>query len=148
MIDFPLDGLMDESACLTWLETHLHPSGLCCPRCGATQRRFAKQAGEFPAFRCRSCDRYHTILTGTAFAKTRQKPSTLVLMIRGISKGETTARLSREMSISRKQRTTLRQRLQSNLYECLPDGKMEDEAAFEADELYQSAGEKKQEAQR
>ena len=115
MIDFPLDGLMDESACLTWLETHLHPEGLTCPRCGSTNRRAAKQGGCFPAFRCKACDRYPPILTATALAKTRQKPSTLVLVLPGISKGETTARLSREMGLSGKQRTTIRQRLQCNL---------------------------------
>ena len=140
MLDFPLHGLMDEAACLTWLEKHLHPQGRTCPRCGASQRRPAKQGGCFPAFRCTTCDRYHTILTGTAFAKTRQKPSTLVLMLRGVSKGETTSRLSREVGISRKQMSTLRQRLQSHLYECLPDAQMAGEAAFEADELYQNAG--------
>ncbi len=144
MLDFPLDGLMDQAACLAWLEKHLHPQGLKCPRCGATQRRVAKQSGHFPAFRCKACDRYHTILTDTAFQKTRQTPSTLVLMIRGLTKGESTSRLSRELSITRKQMSTIRQRLQANLFACLPENVMQGEAAFEADELYQNAGEKKQ----
>jgi transposase-like protein len=148
MLDFPLDGLMDETACLAWLEKHLHPQGLKCPRCGATQRRVAKQGGHFPAFRCKTCDRYHTLLTDTAFAKTRQKPSTLVLLLRGLTKGESTSRLARELSMTRKQISTLRKRLQSNLFTCLPEDMMEGEAAFEADELYQNAGEKKQEARR
>jgi len=146
MLDFPLEGLMDQAACLAWLEKHLHPQGLKCPRCGATERRVAKQGGHFPAFRCKACDRYHTILTDTAFHKTRQTPSTLVLMIRGLTKGESTSRLSRELSITRKQMSTLRQRLQANLFTCLPENLMEGEAAFEADELYQNAGEKKRQA--
>ena len=148
MLDFPLDGLMDQAACLAWLEKHLHPQGLKCPRCGATERRVAKQGGHFPAFRCKACDRYHTLLTGTAFAKTRQTPATLVLLLRGLTKGESTSRLARELSISRKQMSTLRKRLQANLFTCLPENVLEGEAAFEADELYQSAGEKKQEARR
>ena len=148
MLDFPLDGLMDQAACLAWLEKHLHPQGLKCPRCGAIRRRVARQGGHFPAFRCKACDRYHTILTDTAFQKTRQMPSTLVLMIRGLTKGDSTSRLARELSITRKQMSTMRQRLQANLFACLPENMMQGEAAFEADELYQNAGEKKHEAPR
>ena len=148
MIDFSLDGLLDESSCLLWLEQHLHPDGLKCPRCASTERRISKPGKSFPGYRCRACDRYHTALTGTVFEKTRQKPSTLVLLLRGISKGETTARLSRELGISRKQMTTLRQRVQANLYECLPDDVLEEETAFEADEIYQNAGENRYTASR
>jgi len=146
MLDFPLESLMDEAACLSWLEKHLHPQGLKCPRCGATQRRVAKQGGHFPAYRCKDCDRYHTLLTDSAFAKTRQRPSTLVLLLRGLCKGESTSRLSRELGITRKQVGTIRKRLQANLFACLPENVMEGEAAFEADELYQNAGEKKRQA--
>jgi hypothetical protein len=42
---------------------------------------------------------------------------------------------------------TLRQRVQNNLYENLPTGLMTD-PVFEADELYQNAGEKRREASR
>jgi hypothetical protein len=81
-------------------------------------------------------------LTGTAFEKTRQSPATLVLLLRGITKGESTARLARELKLSRKQLHTLRQRLQTNLNETAPTDLMVG-TTFEADELYQNAGEKK-----
>ena len=142
MIDFPLDGLLDEQACLNWLEQSLHPDGLRCPRCNKTERRLARRGGAIPAFRCKGCDRYYTALTGTIFAKTRQPPSKIVLMLRGIAKGETTARLARELDVSRKQMHTLRGRVQSNLYETLPTDVL-DEPVLEADELYQNAGEKR-----
>lgn len=142
MIDFPLDGLLDEQACLRWLESHLHPAGLRCPRCGGAEWRPAKQGGHFPAFRCKGCDRYYTALSGTIFAKTRQPPSKIVLLLRGVAKGEPTARLSREMGICRKQAHTLRHRVQDNLYEALPTDALP-EPVFEADELYQNAGEKR-----
>jgi transposase-like protein len=142
MIDFPLDGLLDEQACLIWLEQSLHPDGLRCPRCGGSERRRARPGGAIPSFRCKGCGRYYTALTGTAFEKTRQAPSTLVLMLRGIAKGEPTARLAREMGVSRKQMHTRRHRVQDNLYETLPTDAL-DEPAFEADELYQNAGEKR-----
>ena len=151
MIDFPLDGLLDEQACLNWLEHSLHPDGLRCPRCGQTERRRARRGEAVPSFRCKGCDRYYTALTGTVFQKTRQPPSTLVLMLRGIAKGETTARLARELDISRKQMHTLRGRVQNSLYETLPTDVLEEPAfgthngtaEFEADELYQNAGEKR-----
>jgi transposase-like protein len=141
MIDFPIAELLDDSICTLWLERHLHPHGLTCPRCGHADKRLFRAQAHVPAYRCRACDGYYTLLTGTAFAKTRQRPATLVLLLRGIAKGEPTARLARELGISRKQLHTLRQRLQANLNQTAPTGVMTG-TAFEADELYQNAGEK------
>jgi transposase-like protein len=147
MIDFPIDDLLDETACLRWLEKHLHPDGLRCPRCGAPERRPARRAAAFPAYRCQQCDRFYTVLTGTCFAKTRQSPARLVLILRGIAKGEPTARLARELGLCRRQMHTLRQRIQANLYHTLPTTLMSD-AVFAADELYQNAGEKRRQTSR
>ena len=147
MIEFPITELMDNSICLIWLERHLHPQGLICPRCGNSTRRLFREQGHFPAYRCRACDGYYTLLTGTVFEKTRQRPATLVLLLRGITKGESTARLARELGLSRKQLHTLRQRIQTNLNETAPTAVMRG-TAFEADELYQNAGEKKHAASR
>ncbi len=142
MIDFPIDELLDDSMCTIWLERHLPPRGLRCPHCGHSERRLFREQGHFPAYRCRACDGYDTLLTGTVFAKTRPRPATLVLLLRGIAKGEPTARLARELGVSRKQLHTLRQRIQANLNATAPTGIMTG-TAFEADELYQNAGEKK-----
>jgi transposase-like protein len=147
MLDFPIDDLLDQEACLAWLERHLHPEGMRCPRCGVPERRPARRAAAFPAYRCKQCDRFYTVLTGTRFAKTRQTPAKLVLVLRGIAKGEPTARLARELGLSRRQMHTLRQRVQGNLYESLPTTPMTD-TVFEADELYQNAGEKGKQASR
>jgi transposase-like protein len=142
MIDFPIDELLDDDMCTIWLERHLHPRGLRCPHCGRSERRLFREQGHFPAYRCQACDGYYTLLTATVFAKTRQRPATLVLLLRGIAKGEPTARLARELGLSRKQLHTLRQRVQANLNATAPTGIMPG-TAFEADELYQNAGEKK-----
>jgi transposase-like protein len=147
MIDFPITELLDASICIIWLERHLHPEGFACPQCGSINRRLFRQQKYFDAYRCRDCDGYYTLLTGTAFEKTRQSPATLVLLLRGISKGESTARLARELGLSRKQMHTLRQRLQSNLNETAPTELMAG-TTFEADELYQNAGGKKYAASR
>lgn len=142
MIDFPIDVLLDDSICTVWLEHHLHPRGLRCPHCGHSERRLFRQQGHFPAYRCRACDGYYTLLTGTVLAKTWQRPATLVLLLRGIAKGEPTARLARELRLSRKQLHTLWQRIQANLNATALMGRMAG-TSFEADELYQNAGEKK-----
>jgi transposase-like protein len=142
MIDFPIDELLDETACRHWLERHLHPEGLRCPRCGATERRLFRPEATFPAYRCQQCDRYYTVLSGTVFAKTRQTPQKLVLLLRGVAQGESSARLARELGLCYKQVHTLRHRVQGNLYASLPTGLMAD-TVFEADELYQNAGEKR-----
>jgi transposase-like protein len=142
MIDFPMTDLLDDNSCTNWLERHLHPEGLKCPHCGSLERRLFRQQGHFPAYRCRLCDGYYTLLTGTVFAKTHQPPATLVLLLRGIAKGEPTARLARELGLSRKQLHTLRQRIQTNVNVSAPTTVMSG-TAFEADELYQNAGEKR-----
>jgi transposase-like protein len=118
------------------------PTACICPHCGSADRRFFRQQEAFDAYRCRACDGYYTILTGTAFAKTQQSPSTLVLLLRGIAKGEPTTRLARELGLSRQTVHTLRQRVQDNVNETAPQELLAG-TAFEADELYQNAGEKK-----
>src|SRR6266487_1314813 len=126
---------------------YLHPTGLVCPRCQSTDRRLFRQHDHFPTYRCRVCQRTYTILTGSVFAKTRQRPATIVLLLRGIAKGESTARLARELDLDRKRLGELRQQIQTNLYDTLP-GELMTGTAFEADELYQNAGGKKYAASR
>ncbi len=141
MVDFPITELFDDSLCLVWLERHLHPHGFACPHCGSADRRRFRIQGHYDAYRCRACDGYYTLLSGTAFEGSRQRPATLVLLLRGVTKGESTARLARELQLSRQTVHTLRQRLQTNANNTAPTGVM-DGQTFEVDELYQNAGEK------
>lgn len=142
MIDFPIDELLDKDECAKWLEKFLHPAGLQCPRCGGTEKRIAQQNGYWTAYRCKACDRYYSLLTATVFEKTRQKPSKVVLILRGIAKGEPTARLSRELAIGRPRLHEIRKQLQQRLLATRAHTPMSDRV-LEADELYQNAGEKK-----
>ena len=59
-----------------------------------------------------------------------------------MAKGEPPARLARELGLSRKQLHPLRQRIQTRLNATAPTDMMVG-TAFEADELYHNAGEKK-----
>ena len=142
MIDFPIADLFDDSLCIVWLERHLQPAGFVCPACGSASRRRFRAQGYYDAYRCRECGHYYTLLSGTAFEGSRQRPATLVLLLRGITKGESTARLARELQLSRQTVHTLRQRIQTNLNDTAPTDMMEGQT-FEVDELYQNAGEKK-----
>jgi transposase-like protein len=143
MIDFPITELFDDSLCLLWLEQHIHPDGFVCPHCASADRRRFRIQGYYDAYRCRTCDGYYTLLSGTAFEGSRQHPATLVLLLRGVTKGESTARLARELQLSRQTVHTLRQRLQTNVNESAPTEKM-DGQTFEVDELYHNAGGKKE----
>lgn len=142
MIDFPLDDVLDEQACLDWLERHLHPEGLACPHCQSHQRRLARQNRYFPAYTCLECGTYYSLYTGTIFEKTRQPARTLVMLLRGVAKGESTARLARELNLSRMQAHTLRRRIQENLFTRQATHVLEHDTEVEVDELYQNAGEK------
>lgn len=142
MIDFPIADLFDDSLCLLWLERHLHPDGFVCPHCQSTNRRLFRRQGHYPAYRCRDCDGYYTLLSGTVFEASRKRPAVLVLLLRGITKGEPTARLARELHLSRQTVHTRRHQLQSNLNQSAPTDTMAGQT-FEVDEIYQNAGEKK-----
>jgi hypothetical protein len=61
MIDFPIDALLDDSLCTLWLERHVHPRGLRCPRGRDSERRLFRAQGHFRASRGRACDGYDTL---------------------------------------------------------------------------------------
>jgi hypothetical protein len=95
MIDLPIAELLDDSICLLWLERHLHPDRLTCPHCGNAKRRLFREQGHVLAYHCRACEGHDTLLAGTVFEKTRQRPAALVLLWRGMAKGELPTRLAR-----------------------------------------------------
>lgn len=142
MIDFPISEQLDEVACQNWLESHLHPNGFTCPMCHSQRRRHHRAQRYFGSYICRACGCYYTLLSGSVLEGSRQRASTLVLLLRGISQGESTNRLHRELGMSYKQVLTLRHRLQQQLAETAPIQPMRGDE-FEVDELYQNAGEKR-----
>lgn len=139
MLDCPITDVLDDDRCPLWLERHLHPGGLQWPHGGSADRRLFRAQGDFPASRWRACDGYDTGLRGPIFAKTQQPPAPLVLLLRGMAKGEPTARRARELTLSRTQLQTLRQRLPANRNETAPTDGMPG-TACEADALYHNAG--------
>jgi DNA-binding NarL/FixJ family response regulator len=78
----------------------------------------------------------------TACAKTRQRPAALLRLRRSMAKGESTARLARELGRSRQQVHTWRHRVQANLNATAPTD-MRHGTAVDADERYENVGEKR-----
>ena len=119
----------------------MHPAERCCPRWGRLTHRPFRPNQAFPGYRCRDCAGAFTIVTGTPCEKTRQRPATIVVLLRGDTQGATTARLSHELSRSSKQTLTLRHRIQDHANETASLERM-DGRHFEAAEAYQHAGKK------
>ncbi len=146
-MDFPLTGLMDESACYRFLVGLLHPQGLACPNCGSSDLRVHRRKRD-PVldYQCPDCGRVFNAWTGTLLHKTHLLASEWVLLLRGFAQGTTTARLARELGRDRVHLLEVRHRLQE-LAQCAMNSVLPD-AVVEVDEAYQNAGEKRRAAHR
>jgi hypothetical protein len=149
-MDFPISGLMDEQACYDWLVTLLHPGGLACPRChgtGAYVHRYHREP--VLDYRCKACGRVCNAFTGTDWQGAHFRPGRIVLILRGVAQGRSTAGLARELGASRWHLLGRRHAMQARAPAAddagvtpLPDG------TVEADEAYRNAGEKRGQAHR
>lgn len=147
-MDFPIAELMDEDACYSKLLAVLHPDGLACPRCGSA-RLGVHRRHRVPVldYRCRDCRRVFNAYTGTALQGTSRRPATLVLILRGVAQGVSTAQLARELDCDRMKLLELRHKLQGNALGKLDPEPLPD-PVVEADECYVNAGEKRDPASR
>jgi transposase-like protein len=148
-MDFPISELMDEDACYAKLLSWLHPDGLACPRCGARDRLGVHRRHRAPVldYRCTACKRVFNAFTGTLLQGTQRRPVALVLILRGVAQGASTARLARELGCDRRELLDFRHRLQHAAWRFRDQSRLEDRVV-EADEMYQNAGEKRGAAHR
>ena len=150
-MDFPLLEVCDEELCEAWVEKHFHCGQMRCPNCG-TSRQTAWIEGrtkrsQITQYRCRACRRVYTAYYGTVFAHKQTRPSQVVLLLRGLAKGETTAGLAREVQMKYDNVLKIRRAIQANAQtmqskEPLPD------PVTETDEMFQNAGEKRRHTHR
>ena len=101
---FPIAELLDEMESLSWVEKYFHPKGLNCPGCGATReqaREFRQHKRGFVDYRCYQCQRTYNLYTGTVFAGSNLEPRRVVLLIRGVCKGDPATVLAEELALSR-----------------------------------------------
>ena len=147
---FPITELLDEQESLVWVEKHFHPQGLRCPGCGASKqeaREFRRHKRGFVDYRCHHCQRTYNLYTGTLFAGSNLTPRCVVLLVRGICKGEPATVLAEELSLSRQCVHRWRKRLQANGYTRLSSRALPD-AETETEEMFQNAGEKRRQTLR
>src|SRR4051794_14275209 len=143
-MDFPLAEYMDEDACYARLFSILHPGGLVCPGCRLGDRFRVHRRHRAPVidYRCDACGRVFNAFTGTEFHKTHRRPSEILLILRGISQGTSTARLARGWAGRRPLLLRLRRRPRSGAVAAAATSPLAGDAAAEANELYRNAGEK------
>jgi transposase len=143
-MDFPIAESRDEDACYARLVSLLHPGGIVCPRCGIGDRFRVHRRHRAPIidYRREGRGRVFNAFTGTEFHKTHRRPSAILLILRGISQGTSTARLARELSRHRPHLPRLRHRLQARAMEAADSSPLAGDAEVEADEMYRNAGEK------
>jgi hypothetical protein len=85
------------------------------------------------------------MFTGTPWQGTHLNPSQILLILRGIAQGAPTAKLAREVGISRQHLLRLRHEIQARALDAADHTPLADDQT-EADEMYQNAGEKRRTA--
>ena len=145
-MDFPLLDICDDELGEVWLRKYFHPQGLRCPKCraGVKQARVFGQTSRSHVrrYRCRGCQMVYTVLTGTVFAHKQWRAAQVILLLRGVCKGESTASLSRELHLAYDTVHHLRQQLHAHAMRLQPKTALSDTVA-ETDEMFQNAGEKR-----
>jgi transposase-like protein len=142
-MDFPVGDLMDEQACYDFLVNVFQPDGICCPNGCGTDRLGIHKRDRAPilVYRCKSCRRVFTAFTGTVLANVRRSTTDMVLIIRGITQGVSTAQLARELQCDPDRLLDLRHKIQAHVAAKLDRAPLQDEVT-ETDEMFQNAGEK------
>ena len=145
-MDFPIADLMHRDACVAWIQEYFYPNGLKCPHCQAgfeQAHRFRRtKRSQLDVYRCQRCKGIFNLYSGTVFEGRHFRPEHVVLFIRGVCQGKSTAQLARELGISRTTATEVRQQLQANAQRIQPTTPLDD-LEVETDEMFQNAGEKK-----
>jgi len=140
---FPVIDLMSPESCYQWLVNYLYPDGLKCPYC-KSQERWIHRKNREPLldYRCKNCHKTYNLFSKTDFEKTHLSLTQIVLLIRGVCKGDTANTIAKEIGVSRQTVQRLRQKIQRRAYEFLPQDALSDRET-ETDEMFANAGEKK-----
>jgi transposase-like protein len=145
-MDFPIVDLMDRTACEKWIQRYFHPDGSKCPHCEAPTEKglwFRRtERSDLDVYRCRNCKGIYNLYSGTIFEGRYFTPEQTVLFIREVCQGKQTAKLARELGISRTTATEVRRLLLANA-EREQETSLLDDLEVETDEMFQNAGGKK-----
>jgi transposase-like protein len=144
MMEFPITELMDKDDCEQWIEEHFHPEGLKCPRCGAGRDQAhvfrETKKSKLTVYRCNVCQQPYNLYSRTVFEQRHLTAQQVVLLLRGILKGEPSNTLAAELDLNYKTALEIRRDLHRNAIRLQPDTPLPD-AQTETDEMFQNAGE-------
>jgi transposase-like protein len=145
-MDFPIVDLFDDDVSTVWIEKYFHPQGLKCPHCEESVKHARcfrhTRRSKLCVYRCHHCQGVYTLYSGTAFEGRQLRPAQVILLLRGVCKGEPSLTLAREIRVSRTTIHEIRQVLQANAQLLQPQTRLNDQQT-ETDEMFQNAGEKK-----
>jgi transposase-like protein len=137
-MDFPIADLLDDDRSRQWILRHFHPDGgLCCPRCesGEAYRFRETKRSRLLVWRCKKCGQTYTLYSGTVFAGRHLPPPQVVLLLRGVVRGKSTAGIARELGLSRTTVHEIRHKLHQNAALLQPPDPVPDEQT-ETDEMF------------
>jgi transposase-like protein len=145
-MEFPITELLDHDSSVAWILEHFHPEGLKCPKCGQPKERAREfrrsRRSRLTVYRCKGCQMTYTLYSGTVFQQTHLTPRQVVLLLRGICKGESSKELAAELKLNYQAVLTLRHAIQQNAEQAQPNTPLPDPHT-ETDEMFQNAGEKR-----
>lgn len=145
-MEFPITELLDYESSVDWILKHFHPKGLRCPDCRkpvSHSRQFRRtEKGGLVVHRCNVCSTVYNLYTGTVFERCPWTPMQVVMLMRGICKGETTRELAAELKLNYKTVLNMRHKVQANAESEQPKTPLPDHHS-ETDEMFQNAGEKR-----
>ena len=137
---------MSDKASEEWIMEYFHPTGIRCPHCGAGWARAFEfrttRKSQLTVYRFRECRGIYNLYSGTIFEARQLRPAQVVLLVRGVLKGESAATLARELGMSRTTITELRHLIQQNAVRLQNVAPLPDHVV-EADEMFQNAGGKR-----
>jgi transposase-like protein len=145
-MEFPITDLLSQEESKAWIEAHFHPEGLKCPSCQAEPEQshvFRTTAkSQLTTYRCKVCGQTYNLYSGTVFQQRHVRPEQVVLLVRGVLKGEPATTLAAELDLDYKTVLELRRDLQANAHAMQPTTALVD-SETETDEMFQNAGEKR-----
>jgi hypothetical protein len=145
-MEFPITELLDYESSVEWVLEHFHSKGWHCPVCQkpvAQSREFRRtQTSDLIVHRCCDCGTVYNLYSGTVFQGCYWTPMQVVMLMRGICRGETTREIAAELELNYKTVLTMRHEVQANAENEQPKTPLPDSHS-ETDEMFQNAGEKR-----
>jgi len=138
-----IKNLLDNDKCYEALRQARWPSGVCCPRCGATTVTKQGRDTTQPArqkYRCEGCGRYFDDLTATVFAGHHQPLAVWMLCLYFMGLNLSNAQIARELDLDPNDTQRMTEQLREEIVARQPEPILAGDV--ECDEVYVIAGHK------